>query len=58
MTEVQEKAKKMFDRIKVINRYCGEDKAVKLVMIEVLEEIRKNPDAKYWEQIKNEVNKL
>lgn len=56
--EIREKAKKMFDRIKMINRYCGEDNAVKLLIIELVEEIRKNPDPIYWDQIKREMNKL
>lgn len=56
--DIKHKAKRMFDRIKMINRYCGEDKAVKLLISEVVEEIRKNPDPKYWEEIKLEMTKL
>lgn len=56
--DIREKAKTLFDRIKTINRYCGEDKAVKLIMKEIFEEIQNNPDPKYWEQIKTEMTKL
>lgn len=56
--EIRDRAKKMFDRIKLINRYCGEDKAVKLLISEVVEEIRRNPDPKYWDEIKKEMTKL
>lgn len=56
--DIKESTKLLAGRIRMINRYCGEDKAVKLVMTEFIDEFLKNPDLKYWERIKTEVPKL
>lgn len=56
--ETRESAKLLIERIKTINRYCGEDSAVRLVMIEFIDAFLKKPDPKYWEEVKKEMAKL
>lgn len=56
--EAKDSAKKLFERIRTINRYSGEDQAVKLLMKEIIEEIKKNPNPQYWERIQKEIDKL
>lgn len=56
--QAKESAKVLIERIKTINRYCGEDSAVRLVMIEFIDAFIKNPDPKHWEEVKKEMSKL
>ena len=41
----------------MINRYSGEDQAVRLLVKEMAEEFKNNPDPKYWQEIAKEIEK-
>ena len=56
--EAKETAKKLFERLKFINRYSGDEKAVKMVVKEIVDLVRENNDKRYWEEIKKEIDKL